>query len=363
MSESFASTPQEAAAWRDALDAQGKRVVFTNGCFDLLHAGHVRYLAEARSLGDALIVALNGDDSVHQLKGPGRPVNTAGDRAEILCALEAVDRVTVFDEPRVTGLIRTIRPHVYAKGGDYTVETLNPEERSALEDVGAEIHILSLVEGRSTSSLLRKVQSGEDPDPDGKLRLAVLGSGYGSNLEAILHAIDEQVLDARVALVISDVADARILTVAKNHNIPALWIDPGNSGAGLSAAAQKEILDRLRGAQVDLIALAGFMRIVKEPLLSSFAGRILNIHPSLLPKYRGLDAWKKALEAGEKESGCTVHVVDAGMDTGSVLAQASVPILEDDTPATLHARIQRQEHSLYPRVIAGYAAKLLAGEP
>lgn len=121
------------AAERDALEARGGRLVFTNGCFDLLHVGHVRYLQGARALGNALAIGLNADASVRALKGPGRPLNSADDRAEVLAALACVDFVTIFDEPRATGLLAAVRPHVYVKGGDYRLETLHAEERAVLE--------------------------------------------------------------------------------------------------------------------------------------------------------------------------------------------------------------------------------------
>jgi rfaE bifunctional protein nucleotidyltransferase chain/domain len=150
-------SPVELAALREQLGAQGKRLVFTNGCFDLLHVGHVRYLAQARALGDALLVALNGDVSVRALKGPARPVNGEEDRAEVLAALACVDYVTIFHTERVTELVREIRPHIYAKGGDYTVASLDPGERRALEAVGAEIRILPVVPGKSTTATLARV--------------------------------------------------------------------------------------------------------------------------------------------------------------------------------------------------------------
>jgi len=136
--------------------ASGRKFVFTNGCFDLLHTGHVRYLQQARALGDAMLVAVNGDSSVRAIKGPSRPVNAEQDRAEVLAALACVDFVTVFQPERVTELVRAIRPQVYAKGGDYTVDSLNPEERGALEEVGAEIRILPLVPGKSTTAIIEK---------------------------------------------------------------------------------------------------------------------------------------------------------------------------------------------------------------
>ena len=146
----------ELAATRATLDAQGRRLVFTNGCFDLLHVGHVRYLQEARALGDALLVAVNGDESVRALKGPTRPINGEQDRAEVLAALACVDFVTLFHTPRVTEVIRAVRPHIYAKGGDYTVDSLDPGERAALEESGTEIRILPLVPGKSTTATIAK---------------------------------------------------------------------------------------------------------------------------------------------------------------------------------------------------------------
>jgi len=139
--------------------AEGKRLVLTNGCFDLLHTGHVRYLQQARELGDALVVAVNNDDSVRELKGAERPLNTDADRAEVLAALRCVDHVVIFAGKRVTEVIRMLRPAIYAKGGDYTLETLDPGERAALEEVGAEIRLVSLVPGKSTTSLLEKAKT------------------------------------------------------------------------------------------------------------------------------------------------------------------------------------------------------------
>jgi rfaE bifunctional protein nucleotidyltransferase chain/domain len=147
----------EMSGVRDRLDAAGRRIVFTNGCFDLLHAGHVRYLQQARGLGDALVVGLNSDRSVRELKGESRPLNPQDDRAEVLAALGCVDYVVVFDGKRATDLLRTVRPHVYAKGGDYTPDSLDPEERGALEVCGADIKILPLVPGRSTTALVGKI--------------------------------------------------------------------------------------------------------------------------------------------------------------------------------------------------------------
>lgn len=148
--------------WRRRLRADGRRLVVTNGCFDVLHVGHVRYLRQARALGDALMVLLNGDASVRALKGAGRPINVAEDRAEVLAALEAVDAVTIFDTPRCDDLLRLIEPDMYAKGGDYTPESLDAGERAALESCGAKIHILPLVPGQSTTATLGRMRGGGD---------------------------------------------------------------------------------------------------------------------------------------------------------------------------------------------------------
>ncbi len=144
--------------------ASGRRLVFTNGCFDLLHVGHVRYLQAARELGDALLVAVNGDASVRALKGPARPINGEEDRAEVLAALACVDFVTTFHTERVSELVREIRPQIYAKGGDYTVESLDPGEVAALREAGSEIRILPLVLGKSTTATLGKMALEENQE-------------------------------------------------------------------------------------------------------------------------------------------------------------------------------------------------------
>jgi len=142
----------------DDLRRSGQRLVLTNGCFDLLHVGHVRYLQEARQLGDFLVVAVNGDQSVHCLKGEGRPLNGEQDRAEVVAALACVDYVTIFSEPRVTEVIKALRPAIYVKGGDYTLDTLNPEEVAALKEAGAEIRTVALVPGKSTSGMIERLR-------------------------------------------------------------------------------------------------------------------------------------------------------------------------------------------------------------
>ena len=141
-----------------ALRKAGKKVVATNGCFDLLHVGHVRYLKAARARGDILAVGLNGDASVRQLKGPGRPINSEKDRAEVLAALESVDLIAIFPEDRATRFIQSVAPDVYVKGGDYKAETLNSEERAVLEKLGTKIEIVPFEKGYSTSSLLEQLR-------------------------------------------------------------------------------------------------------------------------------------------------------------------------------------------------------------
>ena len=141
------------------LRLEGKRVAATNGCFDILHVGHIRYLAAAQKLGDVLVVGLNGDDSVRQLKGANRPVNRERDRAEVLTALESVDYVTIFPEKRAANFLRATQPAVYAKGGDYTADTLDPEERAVLSEFGTRIEIIPFEKGYSTSDLLTRIGS------------------------------------------------------------------------------------------------------------------------------------------------------------------------------------------------------------
>lgn len=181
--------------------------------------------------------------------------------------------------------------------------------------------------------------------------IAVLGSGKGSNFQAIADAIQIGSLNARIGCVISDVPDAFILERARKLGIPAEYIDHAPFKTKLDGRAEINVLDRLLYYQTDLIALAGFMRIIKQGLLKAYPSRIINIHPSLLPAFPGMEAWKQALNYGVKVTGCTVHFVDAGMDTGPVIVQKTVPVLDDDTPETLHARIQVHEHIAYPEAI------------
>ena len=184
--------------------------------------------------------------------------------------------------------------------------------------------------------------------------LGILGSGKGTNCRAILERIRSGVLPAEARVVISDVLDAPILDIAREFSIPNAYLPPGRFRTRLEPEAEVELVRMLRDAGVELVILAGFMRVLKSPMLEAFPRRILNIHPALLPKFPGLEAWKQALAAGEKVTGCTVHYVDEGIDHGDIIAQREVPILPNDTPETLHARIQIAERELYPAAIAEF---------
>jgi phosphoribosylglycinamide formyltransferase 1 len=181
--------------------------------------------------------------------------------------------------------------------------------------------------------------------------LGILGSGSGSNMQAILDAIDAGTLDARIAIVLSDNPQAFILERARRRGIETGIIDCRGFRTKFPEEAQQETAERLAAAGVELVCLAGFLRLVKRPLLEAFPQRILNIHPALLPAFPGLESWKQALDAGVSETGATVHYVDEGMDTGPVILQERVPVLPGDTAESLHARIQIAEHRLYPEAI------------
>jgi phosphoribosylglycinamide formyltransferase-1 len=178
--------------------------------------------------------------------------------------------------------------------------------------------------------------------------LGILGSGSGSNMQAILDAIDSGTLNARISIVLSDCPDALILERARKRGIETGVIDCSGFRNKFPDEAQRETAQRLLAAGVEVVCLAGFLRLVKRPLLDYFPNKILNIHPSLLPAFPGLEAWKQALDAGVTESGCTVHFVDEGVDTGPILLQESLPILAGETADSLHARIQCIERRIYP---------------
>jgi phosphoribosylglycinamide formyltransferase-1 len=187
------------------------------------------------------------------------------------------------------------------------------------------------------------------------LRLGVLGSGRGSNLEAIARAIDEGRLPAVLAAVLSDQPGARILDLGRQHGARTEVVVPSTLRGRLEAETEERFAGILREESVDLVVLAGFMRIVGPVLLAAYPRRIINVHPSLLPKHRGSNAAAQALSAGDQVTGCTVHYVDEGVDTGAIIAQREVAVQPGDTPETLQVRIQKAEHELLPSVIATFA--------
>jgi phosphoribosylglycinamide formyltransferase-1 len=184
--------------------------------------------------------------------------------------------------------------------------------------------------------------------------IGILGSGKGSNCRAILERIREGTLCAEARVVIADVFNAGILQIAQEFGVPNAFVPPGKFRTRMEPEAESALVQMLRDSAVELVVLAGFMRVLKAPTLSAFPHRIINIHPSLLPKFPGLEAWKQALAAGERVTGCTVHYVDADIDSGEIIAQHEVPILPNDTADTLHERIQIAEHELYPEAIAQF---------
>ena len=181
--------------------------------------------------------------------------------------------------------------------------------------------------------------------------IAVLASGRGTNLQAIIENFENGTLKAKLVCVISDNKDAKALERARKHNIEAVYIDPGPKKTWLIPEVEQKYVKALQDRNIDFVCLAGFMRIIKKPFLDAYAGRILNIHPALLPSFPGLDVQRKALEYGVKFSGCTVHFVTADVDAGPIITQAVVPVLEDDTPESLAERILKEEHRIYAEAI------------
>jgi len=190
-------------------------------------------------------------------------------------------------------------------------------------------------------------------------RIAVLGSGKGSNFVALQEAIVAGKLDAKIVLVVSDVPGALILSHATRFGLPTATLEPSPFKTKLSPEGEAALVKLLREHDVEWVVLAGYMRVMKDPLLEAFPNRIINIHPSLLPAFKGLHAWEQAIHAGVAETGCTVHFVNKDIDAGKIIAQRRVPVLAGDTPETLHARIQAAEHELYPEALA----KVFADKP
>lgn len=189
------------------------------------------------------------------------------------------------------------------------------------------------------------------------LKIAVLGSGKGSNFRAILNAAMAGQLKIHPVLAISDNADAGLLNLAENLGVTTKVIHEPKFRTRLSEEIETDLVEAIRASGAELVVLAGWMRMVKTQMLAAFPRRIINIHPSLLPAFPGLEAWRQALDARVEKTGCTVHFVDGGMDTGEIIAQNEVPVLPGDTAETLHARIQDAEHRLYPEVIARFARR------
>ena len=193
------------------------------------------------------------------------------------------------------------------------------------------------------------------------VNIGVLGSGKGSNCRAILRSIRDGKLEAKATVVISDVLEAPILEMAGEFGVPNAYLPPGHFRTRLEPIVEEQLVEMLRNAGAEVVVLAGFMRVLKEPMLAAFPRRIVNIHPSLLPKFPGLEAWKQVLAANEKWTGVTVHYVDARVDHGDIILQREVPILPGDTPESLHARIQEVEHVLYPEALEQVFRDLRSG--
>lgn len=193
--------------------------------------------------------------------------------------------------------------------------------------------------------LIKQAQNGV------RVKIGVLGSGKGSNFVAILNAVKTGGLDVDIRIVLSDCPQALILEKANSAAIPNRYIPPGRFKTYLEPEAENSYVEALRGAGVEWVVLAGFMRVLKSGFFHAYRGRIINIHPSLLPSFKGLEAWRQALEYGVQVTGCTVHFVDEGIDSGPIIMQRAVDVFGDDTAETLHARIQKAEHEVYPEAL------------
>ncbi|ARK28706.1 phosphoribosylglycinamide formyltransferase [Halalkalibacter krulwichiae] len=181
------------------------------------------------------------------------------------------------------------------------------------------------------------------------MKLAIFASGSGTNAEAIIHAAQQQTLEMEIALVVTDKPKAKVIEKAERLNVPMLICDPKSFET--KDAYEEQVVRELKKRQVTFIALAGYMRLIGSTLLNAYEGRIVNIHPSLLPSFPGLDAIGQAFQAGVKITGVTIHYVDEGMDTGEIIAQEAVRIEETDTVETLHQKVQAVEHQLYPNTL------------
>ncbi len=191
------------------------------------------------------------------------------------------------------------------------------------------------------------------------LRIGVLGSGNGSNCEAIMEACARGAIPGNVLVVLSDIADAFILERARRRGIPATFVGQSRFKTKLEPELEQHLVELLREARVELVVLAGYMRVVKQPLLAAFAGRIINVHPALLPAFPGLKSWEQALNYGVKVAGVTVHFVNEGVDAGPIILQEAVPVLPGDTPESLHQRIHAVEYKLFPEAIRLFAENRL----
>lgn len=189
--------------------------------------------------------------------------------------------------------------------------------------------------------------------------VAVLASGRGSNFEAIAEACSRGGFPARVVCLVTDNPDAPAVEIARRLGVPSHVVEPGTRKARLTSEVETEIASICSRHEADLVTLAGFMRILSGPLLERYEGRIMNIHPSLLPSFKGLDAARQAIDYGVKVAGCTVHFVDRSVDGGAIILQAAVPVEDDDDAESLHRRIQEQEHRTYVRAIELFARKRL----
>jgi len=183
------------------------------------------------------------------------------------------------------------------------------------------------------------------------LTIGVLASGKGTNLQAIIDAIGRKEIPAKIGIVLSDNRDAYALIRAEKAKIKSLYISPGKFKTYLEKKVEKNYVQVLKKEGVELVCLAGFMRVLKRDFLNAFPEKVINIHPAFLPSFPGLESWKQALNYGVKFTGATVHFVEEGVDSGPIILQAVVPVKDDDTPETLHQRIQEKEHIIYPQAI------------